>query len=211
MTSQLFTEGQGSGRWYVLHTKPRQEKMLAQDLTALKVYHFLPLLTRVRHYGRRKVQTEEPLFPGYLFLRGNTEDTYVADRTHRVAQILAVSDQQRLQSDLRNITLALEKRAPLNPYPYLESGTWVEVTSGPFQGLQGVVESQGGGERLVIGVEILGQAVSVQLNGASVHPIDPSAPVSDPSYRRDPVQPAEGFNGLGSGPRALGVRERLTS
>ena len=208
---RLLTDAEGDGLWYVLHTKPRQEKILSQDLAARKIRHFLPMIVRVRHYGRRKIQIEEPLFPGYLFLRGNAEDTYVADRTHRVAQILTVSDQLRLQYDLRNIALALEKRAPLNPYPYLQSGTWVEVTSGPFQGVQGVVESQTGADRLVIGVEILGQAVSIQLNGASVHALDASAPTANPSYRRQAPQPADTFNGLSSAAGALRGTERLSS
>src|SRR4051794_8853151 len=78
------------GDWIVLHTKSRQEKALAQDLTARGVNCYLPLVNSVRFHGRRRSVIEEPLFPGYLFLRGRIDDAFVADRTRRVANILKV-------------------------------------------------------------------------------------------------------------------------
>jgi transcription antitermination factor NusG len=42
----------------------------------------------------------------------------------------------------------------------------VEVRSGPFQGLQGVVEGRCANGRLVLQVETLGRAVSLEIDGA---------------------------------------------
>ncbi len=160
------------GDWHVLHTKSRQEKVVAADLGAMGIAHYLPLLRQVRYYGRRKAQVEAPLFPGYVFLRGTVEEAYQADRTQRIAHIIRVAAQEQLDWELRNLHLALTRQAPLVPYPYLKKGTRVEVRSGPFRGLQGVVEDRASGDRLILKVDILGRAVSLEIDGALLERLD---------------------------------------
>ena len=159
------------GLWYVLHTKSRQEKILANELAARSVEHYLPLVKRPRFYGNRKVTVEEPLFPGYVFLFGDIDQAYVADRTKRVANIINVTDQKKLEWELDNIRRALAHEVPLDPYPHLTKGVRVEVRSGPFQGLQGVIEDKGKDARLILQVDVLGRAVSLEIHGAILEPI----------------------------------------
>jgi transcriptional antiterminator NusG len=162
----------GLGTWTVLRTRSRQEKMLSADLSAVGIEHYLPLIKRVQIYGNRKFRVELPLFPGYLFLRGSLDEVYTADRTRRVAQIIRVTDQQRLDWELRNLRLALDGTDTLDPYPYLQRGVRVEVRSGPMQGLQGFIENRIGTNRLVLQIEMLGQAVSLEIDGSLLDPID---------------------------------------
>jgi transcription antitermination factor NusG len=159
------------GAWFVLHTKSRQEKILANELGAMRVPHYLPLVRRQRLYGARKAVVEEPLFPGYVFLHGTADQAYQADRTKRVANIIRVTDQRRLEWELRNIKLALSQNANLDPYPHLAKGVRVEVRSGPFQGLQGIVEDRAKDQRLILQVDVLGRAVMLEIHGAMVEPI----------------------------------------
>jgi transcriptional antiterminator NusG len=159
------------GLWYVLHTKSRQEKILANELAARSVEHYLPLIKRPRFYGNRKATVEEPLFPGYVFLLGDVDQAYLADRTKRVANIIHVPDQRKFQWELDNIRLALSHDAPLDPYPDLIRGVRVEVRSGPFQGLQGVIEDKGKDARLILQVDVLGRAVSLEIHGALLEPL----------------------------------------
>jgi len=161
-----------TGRWFVLHTRARHEKGLADDLTARKIAHFLPLVTKVRYWGKRKAIVKEPLFPGYIFLHGSNDDTYLADRTRHVAQIIPVPDQDRLAWELRNLSHALDHNAALDPFPYLKKGVRVTITSGPMRGLQGTVESRQNIEKIILTVEMLGQAVSMELHGALVEPVE---------------------------------------
>src|SRR4051812_37852459 len=84
----IFTEN--LGEWFVLHTKSRQEKALGAELDRLGVPYYLPIVNQIRYYGKRKFKVAEPLFPGYIFLRGSTEGLYTADRTKRVANIIQV-------------------------------------------------------------------------------------------------------------------------
>lgn len=159
--------------WYVLHTKSRQEKILTNELAGLGVEHYLPLIKRARLYGERKAVVEEPLFPGYVFVRGTLDQAYQADRTRRVANIIRVRDQRRLVAELDQIRLALSRDASLDPYPHLARGTHVEVKSGPFRGLRGIIEDKGHDNRLIIlQVNVLGRAVSLEIGGELVGPVD---------------------------------------
>src|SRR5215218_2778962 len=110
-----------------------------------------------------KSRQEKPLFPGYLFLRGSLDQAYVADRTKRVSNILKVHNQERMTWQLTNLSLALSHSVPLDPYPYLKEGVLVEVKAGAFRGLQGLIERRTGWERLILQVDLLGQAVSLEL------------------------------------------------
>src|SRR5947209_10702918 len=95
-----------AGQWYVLHTMSRQEKALATDLERLSVPFFLPLVTQLRYYGNRKQTVSEPLFPGYVFVRGTIEQAYSADRTGRVANVIRVSDQETINTELHSVAIA---------------------------------------------------------------------------------------------------------
>ncbi len=159
------------GNWYVLHTKSRQEKALAADLAAMGVGYYLPLHRQPRFHGRRKVQVELPLFPGYVFMRGELDQAYEADRTRRVARIIPVTEPALFEWELRNISLAIFQEAPLDPYPYLAEGTRVEVRSGPFKGLQGRVELRRTINRLVLQVGMLGRAMSIEIDASLLDPL----------------------------------------
>jgi transcription antitermination factor NusG len=157
--------------WFVLHTKPRQEKALAACLEAVGTLHYVPFTHVLRFYGRRQATVDLPLFPGYVFLRGIQEQAWMADRTRRVVSIIAVGDHDRLTRELRTIDIALSGGATLDPHPYLRLGIQAEVRSGPLRGLQGVIESRSKPGRLILQVEMLGRAVSVDLPGALLEPL----------------------------------------
>ena len=165
---------EGVGQWFVLHTRSRQEKALAADLSAMGVRCFLPMLKTVRYYGRRKARVVLPLFPNYVFLRGSLDDVYQADRTRRVASIIRVADQAGLQRELMQIHRVLLAEGELSLHPGLERGVWVEVTAGPFKRVRGQVEGYAKLDRLILQVQALGQASSLEIDAGLLRRIDPT-------------------------------------
>ncbi|MDX2114095.1 MAG: transcription termination/antitermination NusG family protein [Planctomycetota bacterium] len=163
------------GSWLVAHTLPRQEKALGDALVAAGVSCFVPTVGRVRFYGHRKRRVELPLFPSYVFVHGSRDDALVAARTKRVAQILPVADQAQLEYELRQLDVALSGDAPLDVYPYLAVGRRVVVRSGPFQGLEGVIDERRGEDRLVLNVSLLGRSTDLEIDASLLEPIDSSA------------------------------------
>jgi transcription antitermination factor NusG len=161
-----------AGDWFVLHTKSRQEKAIAETLSAMGIAHFLPFIKRVRYYGRRKFTVEFPLFPGYVFLRGTRSEAFESNRTHRVANVLSVHDQERLDFDLRNLFRAIEINAPLDPYAGLIRGRHVVIRSGPFRGIHGIVDERTRADRLILQINFLGRAAALETDAALLDPVD---------------------------------------
>src|SRR5262245_36387549 len=81
------------GRWWVLHTKPRQEKSLARWLHAAGIDYYLPTIERRSRIRGRVITAHLPLFPGYLFLHADRERRVASLTTNRVVRCLDVDDQ----------------------------------------------------------------------------------------------------------------------
>ncbi len=152
------------GAWFVIRTRTRHEQILSRDLHARGVAHFLPLIKVARTYAGRHAVVEAPLFAGHLFVRGSAEQAKSAVGNRRIAKVVHVSDQNQLDGELRNLHLALNVDTPLHPLPFLSQGVRVEVRGGPLRGLQGVIESTDQRERIILQVQVLGQAVSVEVD-----------------------------------------------
>jgi transcription termination/antitermination protein NusG len=150
--------------WHVLYVKSRQEKALAADLETFGIPYYLPLLDKVTFYGSRRFRVQIPLFPGYLFMRGARDQLIVTERTRRLLRVIPVCDQKQISWELSNIQMALANGADLGPCRQLEKGWRVVVKSGPFQGLQGIVEARSPDNRLILQVGLLGQAVSMEID-----------------------------------------------
>jgi transcription antitermination factor NusG len=56
----------------------------------------------------------------------------------------------------------------LDPCPFIEEGDPVRVVAGPLSGVKGRLLRKGTDARLVVSVELIGRAVSVQVHAADV-------------------------------------------
>ncbi|MHC4071734.1 MAG: transcription termination/antitermination protein NusG [Planctomycetota bacterium] len=160
------------GEWWVAHTKSRNEKALAHDLIRRGISYFLPMSWKVRRKSRRTTRSLLPLFGGYLFCCGQEETRTELMRTDRVANLIEVADQQKLIKELVQIEQALRAGAPLIPHKYVKAGQKCAVKAGPLLGLQGVVARTSGATRLVLQVDMLGQAASVEIDVDMIETLD---------------------------------------
>ena len=64
--------------WFVIQTKPRNEKKVEQQIIARNVEVFLPLVTSIRYWSDRKKKVQVPLFSGYLFVHATEEERLIA-------------------------------------------------------------------------------------------------------------------------------------
>jgi transcription antitermination factor NusG len=158
--------------WSVLRTRSRAEKAVADVLGAAGIEFFLPLVGRMALHGGRRRRVEQPLFPGYLFLRAAREQTWFAADSRLVAQVIPAPDQARLAHEIEQIREALSRGGVLDPHAYLRVGRRVRVRSGPFQGIEGLVERRDPCGRLILGVHLLGQASSLEIDAGLLEPAD---------------------------------------
>ena len=160
------------GRWWALHTKPRQEKSLARQLLRSQVPFFLPLIPQSRLYRGRKLESFVPLFPGYVFLCGQDEQRLASLTTNRVTHSLAVEDPTRLVDDLKQIQRLIASGAPLTLEGRLLPGQRVRIHSGALAGLEGTILTRRRESRLLVAVRFLQQGVSVEVDDFVLEPID---------------------------------------
>ncbi len=55
--------------WYVVYTKPKWEKKVAEQLNNRGIACYCPLITQVRQWSDRKKKVEVPLFNSYVFVQ----------------------------------------------------------------------------------------------------------------------------------------------
>ena len=161
-----------TGLWWVAHTKSRNEKALAHDLIGKDISYFLPMSWKIRRRKGRKIRSLLPLFSGYLFFCGEENQRIELLRTNRVANLIEVEDQQRLSDELLQIEQALRTGTPLVPYRYIKTGQRCQVIAGPLADLQGIVVRTRNTTRLVLQIDMLGQAASVEIDTEMIEVID---------------------------------------
>jgi transcriptional antiterminator RfaH len=54
--------------WYVIYTKPRHEKKVAEMLQSIGVEAYCPLKTQIKQWSDRKKEVDLPLFNSYIFV-----------------------------------------------------------------------------------------------------------------------------------------------
>ncbi|WP_406695914.1 transcription termination/antitermination NusG family protein [Singulisphaera sp. Ch08] len=162
-------------RWWCLHTKPRQEKMLARVLRARGVAHYLPKVTQEsRTPGGRKIESTIPLFPGYLFLYGDDHDRAEAIQGNHLANMLEIWDQEALERDLRGVHRMLSSGMAITAEPNLQVGDLVRILTGPLRGLIGTITRRNGRDKLVAVVHFLGRGAAIDLQDWQVEPVSDS-------------------------------------
>jgi len=161
-----------SGLWWVAHTKSRNEKALARDLIGRNINYFLPMAWSVHRRRGRTIRSLLPLFSGYVFFCGEENERVELLKTNRTAGLIRVEDQQKLLEELSQIELALRSGAPLTPHKYIKAGEHCRVIGGALTGLKGIVVRTHTTARLVLQINILGKATSVEVDMDMIEVLD---------------------------------------
>lgn len=167
-----------AGHWWVLHTRPRAEKSLARRLLRSTTPFFLPVCKRQWRHRGRLLRSYVPLFPGYIFLRADSQAVFKTLETNLVARVLPVQDQAQLHSDLARVYCLIATDAPLTPEERLKPGALVEITSGPLAGLEGKVLRRGKQLKFIVEVQFLQSGVSVEIESWMIEPKSTQTPMT---------------------------------
>ena len=162
----------GQRDWWVLHTRPRQEKSVARDLHHRQVPFYLPLVPHRSRIRGRIMTSYLPLFAGYVFLLAGAEERLAALSTNRIVRTLPVPETAGLWQDLRQIHRLIASGSPLTREDRLAPGMKVEIKSGPLAGLKGTIVRGASGRRFVVAVDFIQQGASVLLDDFTLGQID---------------------------------------
>ena len=143
---------------------------MKRELELVDVEVFLPTVTKWRRWKDRKKQVEFPLFPGYCFARFHLDSRVTVLKRRGLASIVSVAGvpAQIPDSEIESIRQLVESDMKYDPCPMIDVGMMVEVVHGPLQGVVGRLVGKGPRARLVLSVEMISQAVSVEVDAADV-------------------------------------------
>jgi transcriptional antiterminator NusG len=158
--------------WYAVWTRSRHEKLVREQLEKRSVEVFLPTILKWSRWKDRKKQIEWPLFPGYCFARFDASDRLPILKCEGVVTIVGAEGQPSPipAFEIDGIRRLIESDLSFDPCPLIKEGEMVAVVHGPLKGVIGRLMRKGSHARLVLSVDLIGQAVSVEVDAADIKP-----------------------------------------
>ncbi len=158
--------------WYLIHTKPRQEKVALENLERQGYTCLLPMLPKEKIRKRSIDASAEPLFPRYLFLQTDENRTgrgLAPVRSTRGVSRLVSFGAMPAEVAPRLIELLRSfEHQEATPVPLFLPGERVIVTTGAFAGLEAVYKMADGARRAMILIEILHKEVRMSISPADL-------------------------------------------
>lgn len=131
--------------WYLVRSKPRQEKVADWNLQRLEVSSFCPQLKQTKQIRGKRQTVCGPLFPGYLFARFNFQTDYrKVAYAHGVSNVVmfgavpARVDEKIIEMIQRRIEEGCSSPSTWS----FTSGQTVRIQEGPLKGLNAVFERE---------------------------------------------------------------------
>ncbi|HWB11260.1 MAG TPA: transcription termination/antitermination NusG family protein [Pirellulales bacterium] len=157
--------------WWVMHTKPRQEKSLARDLLAREIPFYLPQVHKTSVVRGRKQTSYIPLFSSYVFVFADEFERHTSMTTNRIAHLIRVADPRELTRQLFSISRLVAAGAPLTIESRLKEGDHVRVKGGALAGVEGTVVARRRKCRLIVAVNLIQQGVSIEIDDHLLEPL----------------------------------------
>lgn len=158
--------------WFVLRTKPRNEKKVYQQIISKDVEVFLPQVPIIRIWSDRKKKIFVPLFPSYIFIYGDEGERLKAIQgTIGAMGYLMYRKRPAVvtEREIENIKISLQEPERIKvDKGIIKEGSYVEITNGPFRGLTGIVIEIRGSYRLVVNIVELNASLNIELTYSEV-------------------------------------------
>ena len=164
-------------KWYACRTRARAEKQVDRLLVEQGFDVYTPLVELDRQWADRKKRVEFPMFPGYTFASFSLEQYLDVLRVPGIVHVVGTQGRltpvRREELDsVRRFAEGIRHTGTLpEPVDYLEPGTPVEVTSGPFRGMRGSLLEGDRGARVAVRLGAIRVASSVELDRKDLRPL----------------------------------------
>lgn len=156
--------------WFVLYTKSRNEKSVAERLSALGIEVYCPMLKTKRKWSDRIKTVEEPLFRSYCFVR---LEEYERDKVFEVPGIVKYLYWLKKPAIVRDVEIeTIQQMLQTHDHHGIkveqyEPMSQVTISTGAFANATGEVISQQG-RILTVSLVSLGVVLKVDLSKTAV-------------------------------------------
>jgi transcription antitermination factor NusG len=160
--------GARAGDWYAIRVRSNRERKVSAALTARGIPTYCPTYTEQAQWSDRVKSVERFLFPGYLFIAAAPN----AGACLTVPGVIQILPNNMKPTAIANDEIESIRKASSQPCTRPSAytvGETVQVKAGPMAGQSGVIErTKAGGVRLIVNLELLNRAVSVEVSAADV-------------------------------------------
>lgn len=156
--------------WYALYTRHQHEKTVADLLGAKGFQVFLPLYSVTHQWKDRAKRLSLPLFPCYVFVYASLDRRVHIVTTPGVHALVGVEGRAARipDAEIEAVHRTVNNLLHVEPHPFLRTGDWVRVKSGPLEGIEGILVRKANQCRLVLSVEMLEKSVAVEVDPSVV-------------------------------------------
>lgn len=144
-------------KWYVIRSKPRQERRALANLENQDITTFLPEITLTKLRRGKRTPVTEALFPGYLFVQlDDYEGKFHKIRsTYGVTKMVRFGEQpatipDALIEELKQINDTTDSVQKTVNDAVLQPGDQVEISDGPFAGFIAKIVQLDGDSRCIV-------------------------------------------------------------
>lgn len=129
--------------WYVVYTKPKWEKKVAQQLTQAGIECYCPLIVKIHQWSDRKKKVEVPLFNSYVFVHLTEEERNLVFQSPGAVRYLFWLGKPAIvrEEEINTIKTWLDKpnKGDLTIAPF-QVGDKITLESGPFATQSAVIQ-----------------------------------------------------------------------
>lgn len=158
--------------WYAVRTRSHCEAKSRSLLSEKGIETYLPSFREVHQWKDRKKAIEQPLFPGYLFVKiaDYPESRLSVLSSDGVVAILGSgsSIESVPESEIQAVRRLLESGIGCQANPLLREGAWVRVKRGALRNMEGLLVRVKNQTRLVVSITLLSQSVSTEIDVSDV-------------------------------------------
>ncbi|GHA48968.1 hypothetical protein GCM10007103_32280 [Salinimicrobium marinum] len=132
--------------WYVLYTRPKAEKRVAETLEKVQIEVYCPMTTEIRQWSDRKKKITVPLFRSYVFVRLKEKDRHKVFEVPGVVRYLYWLGKPAVVRDLEieiiKNWISQETVEELVIHQ-LSEGERIRILSGAFKDEEAIIEKIG--------------------------------------------------------------------
>ncbi|MCC9017169.1 UpxY family transcription antiterminator [Flavobacterium lipolyticum] len=129
--------------WYVVYTKPKWEKKVADRLIQMGIECYCPLITKVKDWSDRKKKVEVPLFNSYVFVQLKDIDRNSVFQIAGVVRYLFWLGKPAIVRNEEINSIKASLRAPNISdisVTSIQSGDRIKIESGAFSNQEAIVQ-----------------------------------------------------------------------
>ncbi len=156
--------------WFALKTRSRHEVKVEHQLKQKGIECFLPTYESIRYWSDRKKKIELPLFSCYLFVKITLKEKMNALQTDGAVHFVVFENMPAPIPDyqINSLKKIIDNKMPIAHVNDWSVGQKVEVKSGPLKGVQGKIQKIKNKSQLIVLIDALSQAVSVEIDDKEV-------------------------------------------